>query len=485
MSSPPSVSCAEVLPQLTGTLGWRFHQPQAPEENYTVPKRAHFIWYHSPCPDEFRNNIQRCRELNPDYEIILWTNWPQEPIHGVDIRWFEDEELRLQDVREHFREHLGAYGDLLRYPLIYKFGGVYFDTDYEFYKPLDERFTRSFVCSEPHNWRNICAGCFGFPAGSQFLDYVIRCVPENMIVHAPTYSPEIAGPAFLTTCLVQYSDPRITDISQRFVGAEDPTGITPQSEVIARHTGAYAWGTQQLDYGAIYQRLRRASSAYVVVIPTYNRYDLCLRAVRSALTQTHPPTHVIVVNDASPDQRYADLDLQFNDPRLIVYHLRENCRTKWQVGFAVGAVRNFALELITQTNFSGWVGFLDDDDEWLPNKMELQLAAAQAFPEYKLVCSNAYTRHLNGDDHGPFHGQLGQQVVGKYYDLSDVMAPNPVINCTAVMHTDIVRKIGLQQHTGYGEDYNYWLHARQYTRVLRVDECLAHYCVGNTKYYSV
>ena len=47
---------------------------------------------------------------------------------------------------------------------------------------------------------------------------------------------------------------------------------------------------------------------YVVVIPTRNRYRLCLRAIRSALTQTVPPAEVFVVNDASEDPRYQWLD---------------------------------------------------------------------------------------------------------------------------------------------------------------------------------
>ena len=45
-------------------------------------------------------------------------------------------------------------------------------------------------------------------------------------------------------------------------------------------------------------------SDYVVVIPTRNRYRLCLRAIRSALTQTVPPAEVFVVDDASDDPRY-------------------------------------------------------------------------------------------------------------------------------------------------------------------------------------
>lgn len=479
-----AASSAHVLPQLTNVLAWRFHQSQQPEDNYVVPRRVHFIWYNSPCPTKFRANVLRCRELNPEYRVTLWTNCDQAPLPGVEILRFDREPLRLERIREIFREHLGTYGDLLRYALVYRFGGTYFDTDYEFYKPFDARFAHSFVCAEPHHWKNICAGAFGFPAGSRFLDYVLRCIPENLIVHAPTYAPEIAGPTFFTTCFVQYADPQIHNIPQCYVGGEDPTGTTPESEIVARHVAANSWGLQRHDYAAAYASVRRIYEPYAVIIPSYQRFEYCLRAVRSALNQTVPPAHVIVVDDASPDPRYAELPALFSDSRVVICRLHENSRVTWKADFAVGAARNHALAFLRRAGFSGWIAFLDDDDEWFPEKMETQLTAARSFSGYRLLCANATGRYPDGRITVPMLAPSGKVLVPPYYDVTDAMRPNPVLNLTAVLHTDIVQLIGDQQNVGAPEDYNYWLAACKHTRVLRVEQCLAYYCVDNYKHYQ-
>lgn len=398
---------------------------------------------------------------------------------------FRPGDLRLQDISEIFREHLGTYGDLLRYALVYRYGGVYFDTDYEFYQPLDARFLHSFVCADLYKWKNICAGAFGFPAGSRFLDFVLRCVPENMIIHEPTYAPNIAGPTFFTACLLQYADPQIHNISQCYVGGEDPTGKTPKSEIVAVHVAADFWGRQRHDYAAVYRRVRQLSVPYVVIIPSYQRYATCIRAVQSALNQTLPPTQIIVVDDASPDQRYSELVAHCADPRVLVCRLTENSRATWRAKCANGAVRNHALRLLQQTNFRGWVAFLDDDDEWLPEKMELQLAAARAFPEYQLLCANAWQRFPDGRVGKICQTSWGTKLAENYYDVTENMVPNPVLNLTAVIHTDVIARIGAQPNTGANEDYRYWLSAAKYTRVLRFERGLAYYGVGNPKFYRI
>ena len=98
-----------------------------------------------------------------------------------------------------------------------------------------------------------------------------------------------------------------------------------------------------------------------VVIPTYNRVDLIARSVTSALRQTHPEVEVIVVDDASTDDTPSVL-AEMSDPRLrVVRHERNEgqCRA-----------RNRGI----QEAKGRYVAFLDSDDEWLPSKIERQLA---------------------------------------------------------------------------------------------------------------
>ena len=101
-----------------------------------------------------------------------------------------------------------------------------------------------------------------------------------------------------------------------------------------------------------------------VVIPTCNRPELATRAVHSALAQTHRELDVIVVIDG-PDEATSTALKEIDDDRLRVIDLPE--RGKAPNARNVGA-RNAA---------GRWVALLDDDDEWLPEKIETQLALAR------------------------------------------------------------------------------------------------------------
>jgi len=225
---------------------------------------------------------------------------------------------------------------------------------------------------------------------------------------------------------------------------------------------------------------------YVVVIPTRNRYRLCLRAIRSALTQTVPPAEVFVVDDASDDPRYQWLEEIVGSPRLTVLRRAESSREETGAGFAVGTVRNDAIRHVLKIGFSGWVAFLDDDDEWLKTKAAVQFAAVGSNGRYGVLCSNAFNRSPDGVVSGYHHETQGVAITDTTRDVTAICrAMNPVINSTAMIHTKIVERLGDQQAVGFGEDWDYWQRASRLTGIMRVEEPLAWYTVGNPKEYTL
>ena len=98
-----------------------------------------------------------------------------------------------------------------------------------------------------------------------------------------------------------------------------------------------------------------------VIIPTLNRPKLLLRAINSVLRQTHQEIEIIVVVD-EPDEDTVSAVQSVHDPRLQLI-VNANSLT------AAGA-RNFGADHAT----GEWIAFLDDDDQWLPNKLERQIA---------------------------------------------------------------------------------------------------------------
>jgi glycosyltransferase involved in cell wall biosynthesis len=99
------------------------------------------------------------------------------------------------------------------------------------------------------------------------------------------------------------------------------------------------------------------------VIPTRNRPELVSRAVRSALAQTFRDLEVVVVVDG-PDQGTLAALQSFHDERLRVVALPSS------VGGS--EARNIGVREAHGT----WIAFLDDDDEWLPEKIEMQIKCA-------------------------------------------------------------------------------------------------------------
>jgi glycosyltransferase involved in cell wall biosynthesis len=100
-----------------------------------------------------------------------------------------------------------------------------------------------------------------------------------------------------------------------------------------------------------------------VVIPTLDRPKLLLRAIQSVLRQTFQEIEVIVVIDRQNDDIVSAVQ-SVDDPRVRLFTNPDRVT-------ASGA-RNVGADQAK----GEWIAFLDDDDEWLPNKLERQIAFA-------------------------------------------------------------------------------------------------------------
>jgi glycosyltransferase involved in cell wall biosynthesis len=101
------------------------------------------------------------------------------------------------------------------------------------------------------------------------------------------------------------------------------------------------------------------------VIPTCGRPELVQRAVRSALAQTLREIEVVVVIDGEDPATIAALhELESLDARLRMIPLAHRIGGSDARNLGADAARG------------EWIAFLDDDDEWLPGKLQAQLEAA-------------------------------------------------------------------------------------------------------------
>lgn len=104
-----------------------------------------------------------------------------------------------------------------------------------------------------------------------------------------------------------------------------------------------------------------------VIIPVYNGDRTILETIASVQKQTYSDFELIVINDGSTD-RTLELLSTIEDPRLKVFSYPNG-------GLSVARNRG-----ISQAN-GKFITFIDADDLWTPDKLELQLKALQQHPE--------------------------------------------------------------------------------------------------------
>jgi glycosyltransferase involved in cell wall biosynthesis len=128
-----------------------------------------------------------------------------------------------------------------------------------------------------------------------------------------------------------------------------------------------------------------------VIVPTHERPELCIRAVRSALTQTVPPEEVLVWDDGS----------SFETRERLRGFVARHANVRLHEGSAAGTPavgRNRLIELAR----GDWLAMLDDDDEWLPDKLEHQ----QEYMHSWDVIGSAATRRSGCGVYSPHVGPV-------------------------------------------------------------------------------
>jgi glycosyltransferase involved in cell wall biosynthesis len=195
------------------------------------------------------------------------------------------------------------------------------------------------------------------------------------------------------------------------------------------------------------------STSVAVIVPTYNRVKTLERALDSVYAQSRQADEVCVIDDGSTDGTEQLLRDQY--PELI--YIKQTNR-------GVSSARNKGVETTT----SRYLAFLDSDDEWLPQKLEQQLAALDADSDCRLVHSNELWirngRRVNQmDKHRKRGGDIFEHCLGLC-----VISPSAVV-MERVLFEDLG---GFDESLPACEDYDLWLRLCSRERVLYIDEAL-------------
>lgn len=168
-----------------------------------------------------------------------------------------------------------------------------------------------------------------------------------------------------------------------------------------------------------------------VIIPTYNREKLILKALDSIFKQTFQDFEILIIDDASTDHTEQVIK-DLNHPKVRYFRLEKNG------GQCIA--RNFGTRHV-QGEF---VAFLDSDDEWLPQKLEEQIRLFELGSE-RLGAVYGYTYQTDViknetilSDTGYYRGNIHERF------LTGFCPPTPSLF--------LVKRTALESKNGFDED---------------------------------
>lgn len=176
------------------------------------------------------------------------------------------------------------------------------------------------------------------------------------------------------------------------------------------------------------------NSTVSVVISAYNRPDYLIESLMSVLNQTAPILEIIIVDDCSPTPLQKVLD---GFPNTNIQYIKS------EKNFGANHSRNVGLEHAT----GDWVAFLDDDDVWLPNKIESQILMLNSSPDsIGGLCSYKY---LN-DDTDRLSVPRESEI-----DLEKLKVTNPYCGTSGfIVKRDVLLKAQFDEELPCGQDWD-------------------------------
>lgn len=101
-----------------------------------------------------------------------------------------------------------------------------------------------------------------------------------------------------------------------------------------------------------------SNSLISVIMPTYNQAEFLSYSINSVLSQTFTNWELLIVDNFSSDET-TNVLANYSDPRIKIFQINN--------GGIIAKSRNVAIKAAE----GSWIAFLDSDDYWFPNKLEI------------------------------------------------------------------------------------------------------------------
>jgi glycosyltransferase involved in cell wall biosynthesis len=197
-----------------------------------------------------------------------------------------------------------------------------------------------------------------------------------------------------------------------------------------------------------------------VVMPTRNRAEFILPAIKSVLMQSINDLELIIVDDCSSDRTCEIVNsILVHDSRIKLI------RNGTQQGGA--GARNIGI----MASFGNWIAFIDDDDEWMPNKLECQIDKLMKI-NTAVACSCSFEQYFPS-------GRI-VTIRPKNNPTLNVLLNNSSLGGASMCLSSkkVICSInGFDAKFKSGQDWDLWVRLREQGDIVVSNEILVHYTV--------
>lgn len=427
----------------------------------TIPKIIHQIWLgDKTMPIKYAETWKR---MNPTWKHMIWTD---------------------ETIKEHFPNGLynqkqfdeidswAGKADILRYEILYNFGGIYADFDSICIQPLSDQFCEHdcFASFENRQVRGdlIANGYIGAVERCELIKVLmdkIHVMKSVSFKSTGLMAWQTVGPLFFTNTIIELNYPISIYPDYTFI---------PEHYSGMKYTGDYRyvfakqiWGsTHEIANPNFYNTLSEKKDCKIsILIPIKNtpkkEFVQCIESIR---LQTFKEYEIVIVDDGS-----TDLELIGYLQELSVL---PNVTLITTDGIGIGSALNLGMEHC----LCEYVARMDSDDIMLANRLQEQYEYLEANKDVTLVSANIQYFNQNG---------MGEVIAHPEVITKDI-ARNSFwfINHPTVMFrkSEILKVGGYGNYPGLPEDYELWIRLIKTNHQLRnINKVLVSYRIKPTQ----
>lgn len=183
-----------------------------------------------------------------------------------------------------------------------------------------------------------------------------------------------------------------------------------------------------------------------VIIPYYNNENEIKRAIESVINQTYKKFEIIAIDDCSSDNSYEIVNSLINKYRE--YKII-NIRNEKNSGPA--ETRNYGVKFAK----GEYIAFLDADDEWAFNKLEIQIDLFEKYKDEIVIVGSLYKIKESNEK---ILFENNSKIYFKKINFNNGLFKNYFYTSSIILHKSLFNKIGgFPINQKYSEDYNFVL----------------------------